>query len=88
MGPSPNPSESFFIERLGEDLNVTGRMLRLKEDEVFRHERYSKDASGENYWSKDFNYLCRGIKLVIKHNVFFNNWLMLLYSHRIGLHLK
>ena len=64
MGPSHNPSESFFIERLGEDLNVTGRLMRLKEDEVFRHERYSKDAQDNNYWSRDFNHLCRGIKLV------------------------
>ena len=64
VGPSSNPSESFFIEKLGDDLNVTGRMMRLKEDKVFMHERYSEDAKGKNYWSKDFNYLCRGIKLV------------------------
>ena len=64
LGPSNNPSESFFIDRLGEHLNVTGRMLRVKEDEVFIHERYSEDAKAENYWSRDFAHLCRGIKLV------------------------
>ena len=45
-------------------MNVTGRMLREREDEVFMHERYSQDTKDTNYWSRDFAYLCRGIKLV------------------------
>ena len=45
-------------------MNVTGRMLREREDEVFMHERYSQDTEDTNYWSRDFAYLCRGIKLV------------------------
>ena len=63
LGPSINPSESSFIDRLGEDLNVTGRMLRIKEDGAFIHERYSEDED-EGYWSRDFAHLCRGVKLV------------------------
>ena len=45
-------------------MNNTGRMLREREDEVFMHERYSQDTKDTNYWSRDFAYLCRGIKLV------------------------
>ena len=63
-GPSNTPDESSLLRPLGDDLNVTARMLRLEEDELFTKERYSMDPGGDSYYIRDFNHLCRGIKLV------------------------
>jgi hypothetical protein len=38
--------------------------MRLLEDKVFRHERYSKDTDNDSYFARDFYHLCRGLKLV------------------------
>ena len=59
-------------------MNVTGRMLREREDEVFMHERYSQDTKDTNYWSRDFAYLCRGIKLVKDTKIHINTALQCL----------
>lgn len=65
-GPSDNPNEEFFIEKLGPDLRLTGRQLRIKEDTVFRNNRFSLDPDHENYYARDFQFLCRGLDLVTR----------------------
>ena len=63
-GPSDTPNEEFFIEKLGPDLRVTGRQKRIKQDILFRNNRWSRDPQGESYHIRDFEFLCRGVELV------------------------
>ena len=59
------PNEAFFIRRLGSELSVTGRSLRLREYERFRG-RVASTATYTpgSYDTRDFYTLCRGEELV------------------------
>jgi hypothetical protein len=63
-GPSFHPGEFFFVRKLGSDLNVTCWDLRQEEDRMFREERFTKQDDGFKYSIRDFQHLCRGLKLV------------------------
>ena len=62
-GPTAFPNERYFISRLGEHLNVTGKYLREVEFEVMKGRtggRYTVE-----YSVRDFFALCRGEEPVI-----------------------
>ena len=65
-GPSYFPNEEFFIRPIGEDLDLTGRQLRLEEDEIFQKRRTTLEAEFPNelFHHRDFYALCRGIEWV------------------------
>lgn len=63
-GPSDTPDEQFFMDRLGTDLNKTGRILRDEEERVFTTERWSRDLREDNCYYRDYYQLCRGLDLV------------------------
>ncbi len=64
-GPSVQPSEMFFLRRLGGDLELTGRSLRLEEQAEFRRRRAGMtDRDLYDYSRRDFFALCRGEKIV------------------------
>ena len=56
--------EAFFLEKLGDDLNVTGRSMRVKEEPLLAQETFNSVTTDTN-----FNHLCRGIKLVPTINI-------------------
>ena len=53
--------EAFFVEKLGDDLTVTGRSMRVKEEPSLGKDTFSTVTTDIN-----FNHLCRGIKLVMQ----------------------
>ena len=63
-GPSNEPSIRFFISKFEENPELTAMDLRAEEDKVFLQERFSVDPEHGNYFERDFQHLCRGLKLV------------------------
>ena len=59
---STHPNEHFFIKKFGNDTSMTGRQLRLEEEEEFQS-RYSSTAPDWHFHMRDYHRLCNGKKI-------------------------
>ena len=63
LGWSEFPNERFFLRQFNNDKTITGRQLRLEEEEAFRL-RYSSEEPFYHQHLRDFHRLCRGESIV------------------------
>ena len=56
-----SPNENFFIRKFGNDLNLTGKLLRKEEREI---EWYSSKLPYFHLHIRDFHRLCNGETIV------------------------